>query len=274
MGSGRAGRRAGRLQVSVIPAEPMAPKPVLRGWSHGVAALVSIGGLVALIVSTRNDPPKLASMIVYGLGLVLLFGVSATYHIFNWPPRVKDWLRRADHATIFVFIAATYTPLVYNVLDGWWRLGVLITIWICALAGVIGAAPFLRIPRVVVASLYVAVGWIAVGALNWSGSVSAHPPRGSGEPLRGDGLDRGGRARAAHRGSRMGGRPFDGAWRFAVFARRRGVCVPQAAPLAARLRVPRGVSPRSDHREHHVLRDRRLLRRAVLPERLEHSRRL
>src|ERR1700687_1134849 len=165
MGSGRAGRRAGRLQVSVIPAEPMAPKPVLRGWSHGVAALVSIGGLVALIVSTRNDPPKLASMIVYGLGLVLLFGVSATYHIFNWPPRVKDWLRRADHATIFVFIAATDTPLVYHVLDGWWRLGVLITIWICALAGVIGAAPFLRIPRVVLASLYVAMGWIAVVAL-------------------------------------------------------------------------------------------------------------
>src|SRR6202158_1421082 len=165
MGSGRAGRRAGRLQVSVIPAEPMAPKPVLRGWSHGVAALVSIGGLVALIVSTRNDPPKLASMIVYGLGLVLLFGVSATYHIFNWPPRVKDWLRRADHATIFVFIAATYTPLAFNVLSGWWRIGVLITIWICALAGVIGAAPFLRIPRVVLASLYVGVGWIAVVAL-------------------------------------------------------------------------------------------------------------
>src|SRR6202158_162374 len=165
MGSGRAGRRAGRLQVSVIPAEPMAPKQVRRGWWHGVAALVSIGGLVALIVSTRNDPPKLASMIVYGLGLVLLFGVSATYHIFNWPPRVKDWLRRADHATIFVFIAATYTPLVYNVLDGWWRLGVLITIWICALAGVIGAPPFLRTPRVVLASLYVAMGWIAVVAL-------------------------------------------------------------------------------------------------------------
>jgi hemolysin III len=149
----------------VIPAEPTAPKPVLRGWSHGAAALVSIGGLVALIVSTRNDPPKLASMIVYGLGLVLLFGVSATYHIFNWPPRVKDWLRRADHATIFVFIAATYTPLAFNVLSGWWRLGVLAAIWICAAGGVAGAAPFLRIPRRLLAGLYLAMGWLAVVAL-------------------------------------------------------------------------------------------------------------
>jgi hemolysin III len=104
-------------------------------------------------------------MVVYGTALVLLFSVSATYHIFNWPPRVKDWLRRADHATIFVFIAATYTPLMFNVLDGWWRIGVLAAIWISALAGVAGAAPFLRIPRQLLAALYLAMGWVAVVAL-------------------------------------------------------------------------------------------------------------
>ena len=141
------------------------PKPLLRGWSHAVAAVVAVAGLVSLVVITRHDPAKLVSMAVYGTGLVLLFAVSATYHIFNWPPRVKDWLRRADHATIFAFIAATYTPLVFNVLDGWWRLGVLITIWVCALAGVVGAAPFLRIPRAALAGLYLAMGWIAVVAL-------------------------------------------------------------------------------------------------------------
>jgi hemolysin III len=78
---------------------------------------------------------------------------------------VKDWLRRADHATIFVFIAATYTPLMFNVLDGWWRIGVLVAIWISALAGVAGAAPFLRIPRRLLAALYLAMGWVAVVAL-------------------------------------------------------------------------------------------------------------
>lgn len=143
----------------------VAAKPLLRGWSHAIAALVAIAGLVALIVITRNDTGKLVSMLVYGIGLVLLFGVSGTYHVFNWPPRVKDWLRRADHATIFVFIAATYTPLAYNVLGGWWRIGVLTAIWICAVAGVAGAAPFLRIPRRLLASLYLAMGWVAVVAL-------------------------------------------------------------------------------------------------------------
>jgi hemolysin III len=140
-------------------------KPLLRGWSHAVAALVAVAGLVALIVITRHDPAKLVSMIVYGAGLVLLFGVSATYHTINWPPRVRDWLRRADHATIFVFIAATYTPLAFNVLHGWWRVSVLALIWASAAAGVAGAAPFLRIPRQVLTSLYLAMGWVAVIAL-------------------------------------------------------------------------------------------------------------
>lgn len=153
-------------------------KPLLRGWSHGLAALVSVAGLVALVVVTRNDTPKLLSMIVYGTGLVLLFGVSGTYHIFNWPPKVKSWLRRADHATIFVFIAATYTPLVFNVLDGWWRVFALVAIWACALAGVAGAAPFLRIPPRPLAALYLAMGWLAVvvivpltAALGWAAAA-------------------------------------------------------------------------------------------------------
>jgi hemolysin III len=147
------------------PADALLAKPLLRGWSHAAAALVAIAGLIALIVITRHDTAKLVSMVVYGAALVLLFSVSATYHIVNWPPRVKDWLRRADHATIFVFIAATYTPLMFNVLDGWWRIGVLVAIWISALAGVAGAAPFLRIPRRLLAALYLAMGWVAVVAL-------------------------------------------------------------------------------------------------------------
>jgi hemolysin III len=144
---------------------PVIAKPYLRGWSHAAAALAAIVGLVVLIFSTRDDPAKLVSMIIYGAGLVLLFAVSATYHIFNWPTRVRAWLRRADHATIFVFIAATYTPLVFNVLDGWWRIGVLAAIWTMAAIGAGGAAPFLRIPRRVLTAMYISMGWVAIVAL-------------------------------------------------------------------------------------------------------------
>jgi hemolysin III len=153
------------MMQRVMNAQPEPVKPLLRGWSHGLAAVAALGGLVALILTTRQDPAKLVSMVVYGAGLVLLFAISATYHIVNWPTAVRAWLRRADHAMIFVFIAATYTPLVFNVLQGWSRVGVLVAIWACAAAGAAGAAPFLRIPRQALAVMYVAMGWIAVVAL-------------------------------------------------------------------------------------------------------------
>ena len=130
-----------------------------------IATFVALAGLVALVVMTGDDRAKQVTMIVYGAGLVLLFGVSATYHVFNWPPRVKEWLRRADHANIFIFIAATYTPLVFNLVTGPIRVIVLVAVWVLALAGAAGLAPFARVPRVLNAAAYVGMGWVSLLAI-------------------------------------------------------------------------------------------------------------
>jgi len=37
--------------------------------------------------------------------------VSALYHRVTWPPRAGAWMRRLDHAMIFLLIAGTYTPI-------------------------------------------------------------------------------------------------------------------------------------------------------------------
>ena len=41
---------------------------------------------------------------------LLLFGISAVYHRFNWKPSTKAVFRRLDHSNIFLLIAGTYTP--------------------------------------------------------------------------------------------------------------------------------------------------------------------
>ncbi len=41
-----------------------------------------------------------------------MFTVSATYHRVRWVSVVAErWMMRVDHSAVFVFIAATYTPL-------------------------------------------------------------------------------------------------------------------------------------------------------------------
>lgn len=137
-------------------------KPLLRGYSHAVAAVAALAGAVLLLRLSAGDPPKQFSLLVYGASTVLLFTISALYHLGNWSPRRHALLRRIDHANIFVLIAGTYTPVVYNVLGGWWRIGLLAAVWGVAALGmvVVAAVPGMRRPLRV--ALYVGMGWAAL----------------------------------------------------------------------------------------------------------------
>ncbi|HEY2704157.1 MAG TPA: hemolysin III family protein [Candidatus Dormibacteraeota bacterium] len=145
------------------PAPASSPaKPILRGYSHAVAAVVGGAGTVFLLARTVGDAPKLISVLVYGISLVALFGVSALYHMGTWSPARRALLRRLDHANIFVFIAGTYTPVAVNVLDEGWRIAVLVTLWGAALCGAVAVAPALQIPRWALTCVYLLMGWVGL----------------------------------------------------------------------------------------------------------------
>lgn len=137
-----------------------------------------MGAVAALIVTiclcwlSRDDLPRLISMLVFGLSMVELYTVSAIYHIGAWAAEPKRILRALDHSNIFVMIAGTYTPICVNALSGIERPALLVVIWALAIAGVglsvatIGIRGFkLRVPRWLNTSLYVAMGWVALLAL-------------------------------------------------------------------------------------------------------------
>ncbi len=140
-------------------------KPLLRGYLHAGAAGLALICTVALAILSRDDRPKQISLIIYGATSLWLFGCSALYHLGNWSPKVRKNLQRLDHANIFALIAGTYTPIAFNVLSGWWRIGLLVTIWGLALLGMSLAAPALRIPRWVMVVLYIVMGWVALAAI-------------------------------------------------------------------------------------------------------------
>jgi len=142
-----------------------AAKPLLRGHLHLGAAILAVIGTVALLILATGDWPKQVTLVIYGLSSVWLFGMSALYHIGSWEPRRKALLRRLDHANIFILIAGTYTPIAFNVMTGWWRIGILAAVWGLALAGIIAAAPRLSLPRWLMVALYLATGWVALAAI-------------------------------------------------------------------------------------------------------------
>ena len=135
--------------------------PRLRGVLHAWALWFAIAAAAVLVVLAPDGRPRLAAAI-YGAGLCLLFAASATYHRWRFDPRFKPLLRRIDHSTIFVFIAASYTPIALLVLHGTNATVVLVSVWVGAAAGIVFSLVWIDAPRPLTAAAYVAVGWVAV----------------------------------------------------------------------------------------------------------------
>ena len=150
---------APRVVEQLQPAEAGVPR--LRGLLHAYAFYAAVVCATVLVVLAPDGRAR-AGAIVYGVGLCALFGVSGAYHRWRGTPRVKRLLRRADHATIFVFIAASYTPVALLALTGTMRWVVLCSAWAGALAGVSLSVGWIDASRRLTAIAYIALGWIAV----------------------------------------------------------------------------------------------------------------
>lgn len=134
--------------------------------------LGAVGATVLLVVTARAGVAgQFVPVLVYVVGLVAMLGCSAAYNLrgsWNEPraDRWRDWLRRFDHAAIFVMIAGTYTPLVALRLPEPWATGLTVAIWAAAGLGI--AAKLLRPRGIETLSvvLYLAMGWIGLVAID------------------------------------------------------------------------------------------------------------
>jgi len=137
-------------------------KEPVNTLTHFIAFLTAIAGLVFLIVSTWDEPPKLLVMTIYGTSLVLLYGASSLYHWIKTSPRKELILRKIDHVAIYILIAGSYTPVFYYGLGGAWRWTMLIAVWVLAGIGIILKMFLLNVPRTVSTAFYLSLGWIAL----------------------------------------------------------------------------------------------------------------
>jgi hemolysin III len=140
-------------------------KPLLRGVLHQSAAWYAFGA-GSVLVAVASTPRKVAAAAIYSLSLVTLFAVSAIYHRVQWSERARAMMRRADHSSIFVLIAGTYTPIGLLALGGADGRRLLLLVWSGAAAGVMLSLFWVRAPKALVAALAVALGWTIVPYFN------------------------------------------------------------------------------------------------------------
>jgi hemolysin III len=146
------------------PVEPALVKPMLRGVLHQIGFSVSLVIGTLLIVGAGGAAEHVASAVFAG-SVALCFGLSALYHRVNWRPRVRLWMRRADHAGIYLLIAGTYTPVCLLALGGTWGLVVLSLIWLAAATAIIFKFTWVGAPKWLAAVIGIALGWAGVALL-------------------------------------------------------------------------------------------------------------
>jgi hemolysin III len=140
------------------------PRPRLRGVSHQYAFLAALVAGGALVLAAEGTREVLAASVFTG-ALAVMFGTSAVYHRITWTARVRRWMRRADHAAIYLLIAGTYTAVGLLILEGAWQVTVLAVAWSGCLGAIGLKLLWIDGPTWVSAAIGLALGWVGIVAV-------------------------------------------------------------------------------------------------------------
>lgn len=137
----------------------------MNGFTHLAGAILSFIGLLALVIKAASNSSSflaIASVIIFGISMVLLYAASATYHMVIAKDKVIAWLRKLDHSMIFILIAGTYTPfclISLQGLTGWILFSIISTV---AISGVTFKMVWFHCPRWLSTTLYIVMGWMII----------------------------------------------------------------------------------------------------------------
>lgn len=140
-------------------------RPRLRGWIHlSSAAVFIVAGAALVPVAWVDTSPKAGwATLIYSATIVAMFSVSAVYHRVRWhSPTTQQWMKRADHSLIFVFIAGCYTPVALLTMPASTARLVLTIVYIGAAAGVGLKMLWPSAPRSVTMPVFLLLGYLAI----------------------------------------------------------------------------------------------------------------
>jgi hemolysin III len=134
--------------------------------THGFGFLLSLAALVIAVVlaSLNTDAYLITACAIYGSALLILHLSSTLYHT----ARDLKWKRRflaADHASIYLLIAGSYTPFCLGPMRGpvgWTVFGI---IWALAITGIFREVFRPQRGTSVSTTIYLFMGWLVIGFL-------------------------------------------------------------------------------------------------------------
>jgi hemolysin III len=134
--------------------------------SHALGLVLSMVALVLMVIraSQNGNMLQLVSVSIFGVSLIALYASSTLYHSAR-EASLRTRLRIIDHATIYVLIAGTYTPLTLIALGGPVGWVIFSVAWAMAFTGISLKVFFTGKFDLVSTMMYIFMGWIIVFAI-------------------------------------------------------------------------------------------------------------
>ena len=129
----------------------------------GLALALFGGGLALGLAVSQGLLGQVAAVTVYAVGFIAMLAFSMAYNFAK--PSWQPFLRRLDHAGIFLMIAASYTPFTTQALEGGWAWGMSIAVWSLVGLGMLGKLLLPGLGKVFWIPLYLVLGWLIIIAI-------------------------------------------------------------------------------------------------------------
>lgn len=131
-----------------------------------MAFLLAVAALPVLVYAAaqRGGAADVVAASVFAGTMIVLYGVSTLYHAMPIG-RAKVWMKRLDHASIYLFIAGSYMPFALGVLKGAWGWSLFGVVWAAAAFGVVAKLLDRLKHPLWSTGLYVVMGWVALIAI-------------------------------------------------------------------------------------------------------------
>ncbi|PTL40044.1 PAQR family membrane homeostasis protein TrhA [Alkalicoccus saliphilus] len=150
---------------------------VVNAATHGVGIVISIVTLVMLTVhaSVAGSTVHMVSFSLFGVSMLLLYTSSTLLHALP-SGKIKDIFEIMDHASIYFFIAGTYTPFLFIAVQGWLGWTLFGVVWGFAIIGTVLKCFFVKKYMFISTIGYIILGWQMVFA--WSAITEVLSPHG------------------------------------------------------------------------------------------------
>ncbi len=140
---------------------------IVNSTSHGIGLLIAFACTALLIVrgAYYGNVWHIVTFSIFGAGMINLYTASTLFHsAVNL--KTKSNLNRFDHSSIYILIAATYTPFALVGIRGAFGWVIFGLLWAMAISGVIFKIWFYSLKhRRLSTWLYVIMGWTGIIAI-------------------------------------------------------------------------------------------------------------